>query len=162
MSDRNDVHPFTSSLMSDICYQPLVRYVDQPVRQLIHNRLFGADVSEMRHYDRVSRNLLTKARDLSTKTRFLGGPLSRTHPRAPPVLYKTNTFSARDVTLATSHPKAIRFHTRRSAAAARRRLALLLALTAVLPAVLLLLSTLLASTRARAPLAALAALPASL
>ena len=27
MSDRNEVNPCTSSLMSDICYQPLVRYM---------------------------------------------------------------------------------------------------------------------------------------
>ena len=49
----------------------------------------------------------------------------------------------------------MRFHTRRAAAAARRRLALLLALSALLPAVLLFTSTLLARARSRAPLAAL-------
>jgi len=77
--------------------------------------------------------------------------LFRTHPRAPPVFYKTNTFSARDVALATSQPMTMRFHTRRAAAAARRRLALALALTALLPAVLLLLSALFASSRRALP-----------
>jgi len=52
------------------------------------------------------------------------------------------------------------FNTLRAAFAARRRLALLLALTAILPAVLLLLSALLASSRH--PHTHLAALPTSL